>query len=149
MDQVFGSGGALSPSKPDSSLTPFIGFYSPMIDGTLVSLINTATPGHSEREGYSTGGLAELRFIALELLEKDDVDKRHALAERIARVYAASGKPFGLYLRNFVLGARVVAGPKDRWGAHRLLTLSSGDDMIMQGLIDELGTASVIPFVTI
>src|SRR5580765_6564194 len=74
MSRIFGNSVALSNAQADPTVQPLVGWFSPSVDGTLISLINTATAGHPEREGYSTAGLAEQRFIALETLEKANVD---------------------------------------------------------------------------
>src|SRR5437588_12966557 len=118
MDQAFGSFAALSTSQPDPSVKPFLGYFAPSTDGALVALINTSTPGHPERNSYSVADMAEQRFIALDVLEKSNVvDEQHAYAEGIVHTAGAIGKPFGLYLRNFVLGGRVVPGRNHLGGA--------------------------------
>lgn len=149
MHETFGSFGVLSPAETDPELLPFMGFFSPSMDGSLVSLINSTKPGHWERESRSAGGLAELRFMGLENLEKYKVDELHAYAEWIAHEAVAREKPFGLYLRNFLLGAEVIEGRDDPQGGRQMLTMTTPDDGRMQQFLADQSVESLIPFISI
>ena len=133
-------------SEPE--IPPFLGFFPPVTDGTLISLVNASTPGHPAREALSPGALAEQRFLALDSLEQMKTHEGHEQAERIAREAVAEGRPFGLYLRNFLLGAQVLPGRDDPHGSPQVLTLASAGDVSMQKLIAGRKRDS-IPFVSI
>jgi hypothetical protein len=115
-----------------------------------MSLLMVSTPGHPEREAKTLGALAEQRFLALDVLEKLQAQERsigHEAAERTVRAAAAERRPYGLYLRNFVLGARLMPGGDDRFGVPQTVTASSAMDARMQTLLAE--RAGDVPFVAI
>jgi len=126
---------------------PFFGYFAPSIDGGLLSLLRVSTPGNPERERMSEGALAEQRFMALEVLEKQDLDLGHARAARVVARAVGAGAPFGLYLRNFDLVGRTEPGAVDPWGEPQVITLMHSTDVRLQRLVAE--QAERVPFVAI
>lgn len=134
--------------QPDNTAPPFLGFFPPSTDGTLLALIRNSSPEDPEYDSRSPAARAEQRLIALDTLEKLTLEGAHERAEQIVRQAMAEGKPFGIYLRNFLLGARVIEGRDDPYGRPQKLTLLNNDDVLMQKMIAEQ-TQSAIPFVAI
>src|SRR5262245_40509778 len=127
---------------------PFFGYLPPTFDGGLLSLLRISTPGDPERERMSVGGRAEMRFMALELFEKDDPDRQHATAAEVVEKAVAAGTPFGLYLRNFALIGQIEPGGVDPAGRPQVLTVASSDDARLQSLV-AAQAAQRLPFVAI
>lgn len=137
----------MKPKPQNPGPPPFFGYFPPSVDGTLLSLINASTPGHPERESRSAGALAEERFMALETLEVK-MNEGHEAASRIVQAAAAEGKPFGLYLRNFRMGAKAMPGRTSPYGDPHILTVAGNDDLFMQKLIHQQAQDR-LPFVSI
>lgn len=122
----------------------FLGFFSPVIDGALVSLMNASTPGNPEYEVYAKG---TDRFMTLHLLESEMIDSDNNEVAAIITKLAADNKPFGLYLRNFALGARTRPAVHEQYGVPQMATMMSPDDIDMQSLLKN--EFPEIPFVAI
>jgi len=135
----------------DADISPLLDFYPADVDSALWLLLNVSTPGTPEREAMPAGTRTPARFIALEGLEQYQARERaygHEAAERIVRSAAAEGRPFGLYLRNFVLGATATPGGQDEHGSQQVITFAYPTDTRMQEwLVERAGTQ--VPFVSL
>lgn len=130
---------------------PFLDFYPADIDGALSLLLAVSTPGSPQREAAPAGTLSPMRLAVLATLEQQQARWRacgHEVAERIVRTAAVEGRPFGLYLRNFVLGATAQPGGRDERGSQRVMTFVSPTDTRMQSWLGERAGAKV-PFVSV
>ena len=126
----------------------FTGYYSPVVEGALLGLVRTSTPGDPERESMSEGARAEQRFMALDTLEKADLDLGHIAAIGVVEKSLAAGTPFGVYLRNFALVARTESGGVNPRGEPVVSTLASTSDVVIQRFISDRA-AGRLPFVSI
>jgi hypothetical protein len=61
----------------------FWGYFPPVLDGTLLSLVTTSYPDDPERQATFKGALAEKRFIAIDVLEKTKTHQGHDQAIKI------------------------------------------------------------------
>jgi tetratricopeptide (TPR) repeat protein len=127
---------------------PYFGFFAPAVDGTILALITTSTPGDPEREAMSEGALAEQRFIALDTLEGAATGEAHDRAVELVNEAVATGRPFGLYLRNFALGATATWGGVDRYGKPQVFTAGYDTDRRMQQIVAAQSEGG-LPFVAI
>lgn len=135
----------------DEDVPPFLDFYPADVDGALSLLLEVSTPGTAKREAAPAQALAGMRFATLDWLEQHQARERargHQAAERIVRAAAAAGRPFGLYLRNFVLGSTATSGGHDEHGSQRVITFVYPLDELMQSWLVERAGAKV-PFVGI
>lgn len=111
----------------------FLGFYSAIIDGTLISLMNASTPGLPEYEQYARG---TERLDTLDMLEKENIDAENTEVEEIIGKLISAGKPFGLYLRNFDLGARKHSTNRTVFNIPQIATTINAADNEMQHLLN-------------
>ena len=90
-----------------SNLPPFMGYLPPVVDGTLLELMNMSYPDYPPRAGRTGAQLSESRLLALDSLRRFFKEKPHQRAAEIVGEAVLRQTPFCLYLRNFGLGARV------------------------------------------
>jgi hypothetical protein len=109
----------------DGKLPPFIGYSPPVIDGTLLELVNMSYPDYPPRRGRNGAQLAEERRLAIDGLQIVFEQRPHERAMAILAEAMRECKPYCLYLRNFDLGARTYHSNVAPYGIPQMATLAS------------------------
>jgi hypothetical protein len=130
----------LPPPPPDFAGVdaPYLGYFPPVVDGTLLALVTTSRPDDPERTAMSVGALAEQRFMALDALERGATAHTHVQAAVTVNRALTQGRPFGLYLRNFALGVTATQGGEDRFGTPQVVTIGYRQDRALQRLVADV-----------
>lgn len=125
---------------------PFLGYYSPQLDGSLFSLLSLSSPGTDEREGLDEDALESIRTTALIDLEWQTArELSHDRAIETLRRTFREQHPVGLYLRCFALGYRHLATVP--LGSERYEVWTHGDPL--DGRVQNAISKANTPFVTI
>jgi hypothetical protein len=114
------------------NLPPFMGYLPPVVDGTLLELMNMSYPDYPPRAGRTGAQLSESRLLALDSLRLFFKEKPHQRAAEIVGEAVLRQTPFCLYLRNFGLGPRVYGARNDPYGLPQVVTLAGQFDNHMQ-----------------
>jgi hypothetical protein len=114
------------------NLPPFMGYLPPVVDRTLLELMNMSYPDYPPRAGRTGAQLSEARIMALDSLLVYFNEKPHQRAAQAVARAAKEQTPFCLYLRNFELGPRVYDASNDQYGLPQLVTLTGQFDNNMQ-----------------
>lgn len=122
------------------------GYFSPSIDGILTELLLMSTPGEAKHDKISKSELAE-RLSSIDTLEKWYIDMDNAQTAYALQSRITYGDPFGLYLRNFILGSRTEPGGIDPFGIPQSMLMTSPDDTDMQTVLSE--NFPEVPFIAI
>jgi hypothetical protein len=114
------------------NLPPFMGYLPPVVDGTLLELMNMSCPDYPPRAGRTGAQLSESRLLALDSLRLFFKEKPHQRAAGIVGEAVLRQTPICLYLRNFGLGPRVYGARNDPYGLPQVVTLAGQFDNHMQ-----------------
>lgn len=116
----------------DDNLPPFMGYLPPVVDRTLLELMNMSYPDYPPRAGRTGAQLSEPRLLALDSLRLYFKEKPHQRAAQAVARAAKEQTPFCLYLRNFQFGPRVYEARNDKYGLPQVVTLTGQFDNLMQ-----------------
>ncbi len=127
------------PLPPDFIRPPFLGYLSPLIEGSLLELVNTSRVEHPRHLHEDRMRLERDRYVCLESLFKFWKARSHTEAERTVRQASEAGMPFCLYLRNFDLGTKAaLTSLYDEIGNPIIVSSTFQGDRIMQELLKRI-----------
>ncbi|HEX7956858.1 MAG TPA: tetratricopeptide repeat protein, partial [Pyrinomonadaceae bacterium] len=128
----------------DGKLPPFIGYLPPVVDGTLLELVNMSNKDYPPRRGRTGAQLSHDRKMAIDGLRLFFKERPHQRAMEIMAASMRGRKPFCLYLRNFGLGARLYHSSHKPYGVPQMVTVSTRFDDDMQRRIQSV-VSPVVP----